>query len=64
MWKENICSKKYDYEYILILKDELKTARENEDYQSLIHIIRSNAVRDLVLHYKKKKKIKNLIEIK
>lgn len=48
MWKENICSKKYDYEYLLILKGELKQAREKEDYHSLIHIIRSNAVRDLV----------------
>lgn len=50
MWKENICSKKYDYEYLLILKEELKKAREKEDYHSLIHIIRSNAVRDLVIN--------------
>lgn len=49
-WRENLYSNTYDYEYILNLKDELKKAREIDDFPALIHLIRSNAVRNLVFY--------------
>lgn len=50
-WQDNLYSDYYDYEYILNLKQELINSRENEDYQAIIHLIRSNAVRNLVFFF-------------
>ena len=46
-WKENIYSSHYDFEYIIILKNEFHEAREKQDHVLLIHLIRTHAVRGI-----------------
>ena len=46
-WKETLESDDYDFEYILKITQMLKEAREKDEHIKLIHIIRSNSMRNI-----------------
>jgi hypothetical protein len=46
-WKETLESDDYDYEYIQKITQLLKEAREKDEFVKLIHIIRSNSMRNI-----------------